>query len=162
MKKSLLGAMLCACLTGCHKPESPPIVGKAGCGIKAELQGVSFHPVFNPKTIDLEYLVTNLSGRDYELPNSFRVLSKSPDNVLHADKNVEGGNLLPEVSFPDHSFFPGGHTVAFTVSVNLYLLDHRPSTEEDRKQLKKQLSRTQSYVIFDEQHGCEIEFPVQE
>ncbi len=161
MKKLLLVAMVSACLTGCHKPESIPTAGKASCGIKAELHGVSFHPVYNPNTIDLEYLVTNLSGGDYELPNSFRVLSMSPDNVLHADKNVEAGNLLPELSFPDHRFFPRGHTVTFAVSVNLYLLDHRPSTEEDKKELEKQLSGTQSYVIFDEQHGCEIELPVQ-
>jgi hypothetical protein len=160
MKRLLLAAMVCASLTGCHRPGSTPIAGKAGCGIKAELHGVSFPPLWNPNTMDLEYLVTNLSGEDYELPNSFRVLSKSPDNVLYADKNVETGNLLPELSFPNHRFFPRGHTVAFVVSVNLYVLDHRPSTEEDKKELEKQLSGTKSYVIFDEQHGCEFELPV--
>ncbi len=161
MKRLLLAAMVCTYLTGCHRPELTPIAANTSCGIRAELHGISFHPVYNPNTIDIEYLVTNLSGRDYELPNSFRVLRKSPDNVLHADKNVETGNLLPELSFPDHGFFPRGHTEAFTVSVNLYLLDHRPSTEEDKRQLEKQLAGTQSYVVFDEQRGCEIELPVQ-
>lgn len=123
----------------------------AGCGIKAELHEVRFPAVFNPNTVELEYLVTNQSGVAYELPASFRALRKF-DNVLHADANNLG--------FPSNRLFPVGRAVEFSVAVNFDLLDH-PPTEQDTKKLQKLLSGTQSYVIIDEQHGCEIEFPVQ-
>ncbi len=106
--------------------------------------------------------MTNVSGGDYELPKSFRFMRKSSDGVLHADENVERTepNFIPELSFPEQRYFPAGHTTAFVVSFNRYLSDHKPSTDEDKRQLGKQLLGTRSYVLFDEKHRCEIELPV--
>jgi len=137
-KRLLLTAIVTASLTCCHRQEATSGAGKAGCGIKAELHSASVRPLYNPNTIDLEYLATNLSGKDYQLPNSFRALSKSSDNVLHADKNVgrTEPNFLPELSLREQRYFPGGQTTVFVVSINLYLSDHRPTTDEDKRQLR--------------------------
>jgi hypothetical protein len=126
--------------------------GPLGCGVKAELRRVSFPPVFNPNQVQLDYIVANHSGQNYELPTPFRVLRKSPDGVLHSDAN--------DLGFPQERFFPQGHSVEFSVWVAVgNVLKHAP-TDKETAELEKQLAGTQAYVLFDEKRGCEIELPV--
>jgi hypothetical protein len=124
----------------------------AGCGVNAELRRINFPAVFNPNSVELEYLVTNHSGQDYELPETFRVLRKSSDNVLH--------DHADNLGFPINKFFPHGHSVEFSVWVDVgNLVNHAP-TEKETAELEKQFAGTRSYVLFDEKHRCEIELPV--
>jgi hypothetical protein len=121
------------------------------CGVKAELQRVVFSEVYNPNEIELEYLVTNRSGQDYVLPETFRSMRKSRDGALQSDMGI---------SFPQERFFPDSHAVRFSAWVNVgNLLDHPPTTEKDKSELEKQLAATESYLIFDGTHHCEVELP---
>jgi len=128
-----------------------PLSSKAAsCGLRAELRRRSVNALYNPNSISLDYLVTNNSERDYTFPDTFRVLAKSPDGVLHADA---------ELGLPPQRFFPRGHAVEFSVDVYLgNLVAHSP-TEADKAELQKQLDGTQSYILFDKTNHCEVELP---
>jgi hypothetical protein len=145
----LMGAMLWLSSGGSHwlRHQQGP-----GCGVKAEFRRINVLAVYNPNSLELKYLVTNHSGRDYELPETLQVVRKSSDNVLHADANHLG--------FPADRFFPHDHSVEFSVFVDVgNLVDHAP-TDKEAVELEKQLAGTQSYVLFDKKGGCEIELPV--
>jgi hypothetical protein len=143
-----LGAALGAFVESRLMPHRGPV----GCGLKAELQRISFPPVFNPNVVKLDYVVSNTSGQNYSLPDSFQVLRKSRDGILHDDA---GG-----LGFPAEKFFPRGHRVQFSLWVPVgNLLDHA-ATDKDSAFLEQQLEKTQSYVLFDERLSCETELPV--
>jgi hypothetical protein len=140
-------------LMGCERArqDSQPDGASRSCGVRAKLQRVSFPAVYNPNSLELNYLVTNDSARDYEMPDTFRALRKSPDNVLHSDANL---------GVPSDRFFPRGHTVAFSIWINMGNVLNRAPTEGEKAKLERRLVGTRSYVLFDETHGCEIELPV--
>jgi hypothetical protein len=136
-------------LLGCHDTGQR---AQRGCGVTAKLQGIGFPAVYNPNSLELRYLVANDSGRDYQMPDTFRALRRSRDNVLHPDSNL---------ALPLDRFFPRGHTVEFSVWVDLgNVLSHAPKDEREKADLERQLAGTHSYVLFDERNGCEIELPV--
>ena len=125
--------------------------GGTDCRLKAELRTLVFPPVSNPNSLDLQYLVTNLSGQNYTLPETFLVMRKTQDGILHND--------AVDLGFPAQRFFPHGHTVEFSIWVNLgNVFNHAPN-EQEKAELQKQLAGTDAYMIFDERHQCDIEFP---
>lgn len=126
--------------------------GGTPCNVKAELRSINVRAVYNPNSIELWYQVTNESGKTYEFPDTFRALRKSSDGILHDDEN--------DLGLPANRLFPEGHTVEFSVWLNIgNVFDHNP-TDNEKSELEKRLAGTQSYVLFDETHHCELELPV--
>lgn len=125
---------------------------RIGCGVTAELRRVKVLDLYNPNELELDYVVTNNSGRSYRLPDTFQALRESSDRILHPD--AEG------LGFPAERFFPSGRTVEFTVWLDVgNVLDHAP-TDSERAELEKHLAGTRFYVLIDEMRGCEVELPV--
>ncbi len=147
----LSGVATLILLTASAGQQKSPVSGATGCGLKTELQTLAFPLVYNPNSLELHYLVTNISGQNYTMPETFIAMKETQDGILHA-----GGN---ELGFPSQRFFPNGHTVEFSIWVNVgNLFDHAPNDQE-KAQLEKQLAGTDSYMIFDEKRQCEIKFP---
>lgn len=137
---------------GVTAQQAPQSERDTSCGIRVVLRGLSIENLWNPNSAKLNYLITNRSTQDYELPDRFRVMTRTSDGILH------GGDL--NISVPAERFFPRGQTVEFPVWVNLGdAADHAPS-EKEKAELKKQLSNTKAFFLIDEKRGCEIELPV--
>jgi hypothetical protein len=134
-----------------HAQSTPGPARLAGCGITAQLKASRVNALFNPNSMSLNYVVSNHSDMDYTLPDEFRALRKTSDGVLH----VDGADL----GLPKDRFFPRNHIVEFSITLLLGdLLDHAP-TEKEKAELQKGIESTVSFLLFDEAHGCEIEFP---
>jgi hypothetical protein len=125
--------------------------GTATCGIKADLRGVQVLNQWNPNSLELDYLVTNGSAEDYVLPDRFRVMRKTSDGVLHGDAG--------QVGLPSERFFPRNHAVDFAMWINIGNRIDRSPTDDEKREMLKQLAGTKAYILFDDR-GCEIQLPV--
>jgi Family of unknown function (DUF5706) len=122
------------------------------CGIKAELRGLNVSNLWNPNVIALNYLITNRSTQDYQLPERFRAMKMTSDRVLHGD----AGNI----GLPAERFFPRKHTVDFAIWIDIgNVVNHSP-TDQEKTELQKRVAGTEAYVLFDDKSRCEIELPL--
>jgi hypothetical protein len=138
---------------GRARTEGALTTGSFGCRITAELRGLQPRDVFNPNLIELRYVVKNDSDRDYQLPDTFRVLRKTNDGILHAD-------VQNNLGFQTERFFPHHQFLEFFAGLSIgNVFDHAP-TEKEKAQLEKQLAGTQSYLVIDEKYPCQFELPI--